>query len=260
MIRSIKAFNAVVWRSGHLCALVLLTISNASISSEEKTWIAVTENFPPYSFLRNNQPQGYATGLVNELASVLELDLTIEVLPWSRAMLKAESAPNVLIFSMLRTPERENRYHWIGPIDDMSIHIWQRKGDSALISKPATQITYAVSRSLDAINVTMLTEQVDAAEANIIAVETTEQLIAMLLRKRVDRIVLAENIWREVRKSLSEADFSTLERVDLLAERQLYLAASLQTELNAIEQLKSAFETLSGKPNILALKDRHGLN
>lgn len=222
-------------------------------------WIGVTEHFPPYSYIENNKAAGYATELVQRLASKAELNLQIEVLPWSRAMLKAGSQPNVLIYSMLKTPEREPHYHWIGPIDDMSIYLWQLKENSELATKADKQITYAVSRSLDQLNTRMLQLSFGAQESNVISVETTEQLIGMLTLNRVDRIVLAENIWVKLRQSLGELEAKKLERFDLLVQRELYLAASLQTDIEAVTQLQQKFKTLSKKDSTIALRQYHGL-
>lgn len=247
------------WRL-RLLNLKFVCVTFICLGAQAGDWLAVTENFPPYNFTENGQPRGYATELVYKLATQVGIDVDVQVLPWSRAMLTAQERPNVLIFSMLRTPDREHNYHWIGAIDDMSIYIWQLKGNPKLVNKTIGQITYATSRSLDELNTTMLVDRIGAAASNVIAVETTEQLMGMLLKGRVDRVVLAENIWRQVRSKLDQAEIQNIERVSLLVERQLFVAASLQTELGKVSELKLAFEKISGAPSLLALREQHGLN
>ena len=54
--------------------------------------------------------------LVSDVLSVAGYDATISVVPWTRLVQLLDSQPNVLAFSMTRTPYREDLYHWIGLI------------------------------------------------------------------------------------------------------------------------------------------------
>lgn len=237
---------------------VILVTSRTSIA-KANTWLAVTENFPPYNYLKDGAAAGYATELIRHLEAESGIHFMIEVLPWSRAMLLASSKPNVLIYSMLRTPEREPHYHWVGAIDDLSIYMWALKREETTTPKPNSLLSYAVSRSLDELNTRMLVEHFGAQAHKIIAVETTEQLIGMLLKARVDRILLAENIWRKLQTSLPEAQQNKLQRLDLVAQRELYVALSIQTDIDAAHNLQSAFQRISTQSSIIALRDAHGI-
>lgn len=237
---------------------VMLVTSRTSIA-KAKTWLAVTENFPPYNYLKNGAAAGYATELIRHLEAESGIHFMIEVLPWSRAMLLPSSKPNVLIYSMLRTPERESNYHWIGAIDDLSIYMWKLAEEVAQPTKPDSQLTYAVSRTLDELNSKMLVERYAAQAHKIICVETTEQLIGMLLKGRVDRVLLAENIWRKLQTSLPEVQQRKLQRLDLVAQRELYVAPSIQTDIDAVHSLQSAFQRISTRSCIIALRDAHGI-
>lgn len=92
-------------------------------SANAMDWWGVTEDFPPYNYVEDKKPTGFATEVVQQLMAKLDEDIRIDVLPWTRAMLTAESRPDTLIFSILRTDTRENKYHWIGQIDNLSIYL-----------------------------------------------------------------------------------------------------------------------------------------
>lgn len=59
---------------------------------------------------------GYAANLVRAILSEAELERTILSAPWERIMRESARNPNVLAFSVARTPDRESLFHWITPI------------------------------------------------------------------------------------------------------------------------------------------------
>lgn len=81
---------------------------------------AVTEELPPYNY---RDRDGLVTGLSVDLLqrmvdrSKLSLDSKgVQLLPWARAYQMALHQPNTVIFSIVRLPEREALFHWVGPI------------------------------------------------------------------------------------------------------------------------------------------------
>jgi polar amino acid transport system substrate-binding protein len=66
--------------------------------------------------MENGQLKGAAVEIVNLIQQQLGSKTLIDVLPWKRAYLIAESEPNIAIFSMARSQQRENKFFWIGPI------------------------------------------------------------------------------------------------------------------------------------------------
>jgi polar amino acid transport system substrate-binding protein len=63
---------------------------------------------------------GKLTGITIEIVQEIQKRTgnkdMIQVVPWARGLDKIDNNPNTLLFSMARTPERENSYQWIGPI------------------------------------------------------------------------------------------------------------------------------------------------
>ncbi|WP_220811040.1 substrate-binding periplasmic protein [Pseudomonas paralcaligenes] len=75
-----------------------------------------TEEAPPTSFLRDGEPDGYAVDLVRELSRRTGSDAHIELIPWTRGYYLARHEPDVGLFMVVRTPERESVFQWVGPI------------------------------------------------------------------------------------------------------------------------------------------------
>ena len=58
---------------------------------------------------------GFATEKVRTIMERVGIDYTIEIMPWKRAYLLAQSQSATCVYSTTRVPEREALFKWIGP-------------------------------------------------------------------------------------------------------------------------------------------------
>ena len=94
--------------------LALLLLDRSAAAAETVT--AVTEDAYPMSYARNGKVEGQATMLVEETLRRSGVDYKMELYPWARALYMASNENNILIYSIARTPERENQFKWVGEI------------------------------------------------------------------------------------------------------------------------------------------------
>lgn len=71
---------------------------------------------PANYYDENNEFTGYVVGIVKQLQKQLNIDSEIEVMPEARAMVTLNNNPNIVIFSISRTKQREQNYHWLGHV------------------------------------------------------------------------------------------------------------------------------------------------
>ena len=76
----------------------------------------LTEEFPPYNYTEGGQITGLGTEVVEAVLQQLGVQGQFQSMPWARAYETASNVPGVLIYSMVRTPEREKRFKWVGVI------------------------------------------------------------------------------------------------------------------------------------------------
>lgn len=76
----------------------------------------LTEEAPPTSFSRDGELHGLAVEVVRALIERTGDPGKIELLPWTRGYRLAQQEPNTAIFSTVRTPEREAKFQWVGPL------------------------------------------------------------------------------------------------------------------------------------------------
>ena len=85
-----------------------------------------TENAPPSSMLGENGVIGRETDKIRELMARTGTEYTIDLLPWKRAYMMAQTQNQTCVYSTSRTPEREALFKWVGPTDEAEWQFWGR--------------------------------------------------------------------------------------------------------------------------------------
>lgn len=122
---------ARVFKISLLSALLTAHVSAAT------PLLLTTEIYPPFNYLsaKTAKPEGISVDIVAALMARVQQPYSIRLLPWQRAISLAEKQPDTCVFSMSRTPEREVRYRWIGPLVRNDWALFARQGD---LYKPAS--------------------------------------------------------------------------------------------------------------------------
>lgn len=118
-----------------VCAL--LSLFSATAWCETKPLlkgITVADNYP-YSYMEHGVLQGLGIDVARILADRAGYRISIETQPSTRALKTAETEPSVLVFSLFRTPERENLYYWIGPISFTEIWLYKLRSRTDITIK-----------------------------------------------------------------------------------------------------------------------------
>ncbi len=98
------------------CSPVVTAKADLALAELKPPLRVVLEISPPHQTLQQGEVGGLTTILVRQLLTELQLAPAFEVYPWARAVKIAASTPNVLIYNIARTKEREAQFEWIGPI------------------------------------------------------------------------------------------------------------------------------------------------
>ncbi|SHN26627.1 polar amino acid transport system substrate-binding protein [Duganella sacchari] len=90
-----------------------------------------TEHSPPSSMLGpDGVVTGRATDKIREMMVRTGTDYKIELLPWKRALMQAQTQRGTCVYSTSRTPEREAMFKWVGPTDEAEWQFWGRADHS----------------------------------------------------------------------------------------------------------------------------------
>ena len=224
----------------------LLLIAFFSFSLCAEVFKVYTEQSPPYNFLENGQVKGYSTRLVEKLFTQNGhqiSDNTIQLLPWARGYHNVLNQENSMLYSMVRTPEREALFQWVGPIGKMTLGI---------IAKKSTQMKVTTLESLRQYKIATIPDT--ASEKALIdmglRVENFERFsnrtsqLKKLQENRVDAIAFSVEAAFSLLKEMG-CDVSEYEVVYVLKESDLYFAFSKNTSPKMISSLNETLKTLT---------------
>ena len=117
-------------------AMLLIGCNIAGTQPPASGWRIITEVYPPYNFVdKNNNVTGQSTEIVQAILEKTGMQANIEVMPLSQGLTLAEKGPGVVIYSLNRTPQRENLFKWVGPIGYYEQAFYAKKGSTVVVSQ-----------------------------------------------------------------------------------------------------------------------------
>ncbi len=226
--------------------IFLLTTINASAASLDDL-LLVTEEYPPLNFSEEDTRRGIATDFLVAILTAggsEQRHKDIASISWARGYQLARSRPNVLLYSMTRSEQREALFHWIGPILNSDIVLLARKADRIVINDPQ-QLKggkFKIGVVLDDIGHQLLKElQVDSR--SIYPSNRGSYLLKTLAENRVDLIAYDSLVshWNLIQLGYDPADF---EAVYELKKAAYYFTVSLRTAPQLVTPLQNQFDRL----------------
>jgi ABC-type amino acid transport substrate-binding protein len=95
----------------------------------------ITEDFPPFNYPgADGKAAGLSTDVVHDILARLNQTAVIEILPWSEGYSIALAGPRVVLYSTVRTDDREHLFRWVGPVAANDYTLYARKGSGLQIT------------------------------------------------------------------------------------------------------------------------------
>lgn len=204
----------------------------------------VTELSPPHQTWEGHRVEGLSTAVVRAVLKEAELDAEIALYPWARAYAMALHSPNVLIYNIARTPEREDLFHWIGPVANYQLGLVRLASRTELSPQSLQDIrSQVVVAQRGDFAVDILTREGLKLGQQLQLSATILESWKLLLSGKVDYVI--DDAWAsqqmEQDMGLSEG---TTKFVLPIQELKLhsYLAASRDTDKKVVERLRAAYQ------------------
>jgi polar amino acid transport system substrate-binding protein len=146
---------------------------------------SVSPVYPPLVLTRDGTTatEGLSVEMVKEASRRVHLSLSFEVQPFARALNTASLEKNVFIFPIIRTPDREVIFEWIGPVNRVEYFLYRLKKSAA----PAiSQIEQVGDASVGVINRDVIDHFLSAkGMTNIHRTSSIGNLVKMLMSQRI---------------------------------------------------------------------------
>jgi len=203
----------------------------------------VTENFPPY----NHKEQGKITGLSTEVVIAVlkkaKLTYKIKMYPWKRAYNTALKNKNTLIYTISRTPTRENLFKWVGEIAPAGSYLFALRDSDIEINILNDAGKYRIGTVIEDVRDQFFRE---IGFKNLKAVKTHEQNFNKLQKKRIALWAMAELVaYHIVKKSGHPSNIiKKVFYLEDVSKRKYYMAFSRETPDDLVNKVRNTLKQL----------------
>lgn len=226
--------------------LLGLVFSSAVSATDvkERTLNVVAESAYPAQYNTTTGVKGTAASVVRSVLDKAGYKYNIKLIPWSRAYQMAQDTPNTIIFSMTRTLEREDKFHWIAVTGRPEYHLLRIKKDND--DKPIDS------------------NWLKKARIGVVRNDVTQKKIKALGYTKIETVVDSERLLKLALKERVDTFPFNIKRVDLVCKRLFikcpefesvlklsdkitpdYMALSINSSPELVSDLKKAQEQLS---------------
>ncbi len=225
--------------------LALLVFSGVAVAQDLSV---ITAIWAPYDMEENGTLVGIGTEIVQATLAKAGIKAEINVFPFARALKMAEEEPNTLLFTVVKSPEREPLFTWVGPIVPpvrIVMHKLKKRTDIVVNSlEDAKQYTIGTTRA--SVGHQYLLKEGFQDGVHVDPVNSNQQSVKNFFGERVDLEVSAEfNFMYEATQQGFSVDDTEIAYV--LFENQAYMVFNKRTPDDIVEKVRTAFEQVKAE-------------
>jgi len=200
----------------------------------------ITSFYEPYSYLSDGVAQGTAVNQARKILAELNYFPDIKVYPWARAYTHALNEPNTVLFSIARTPEREEKFHWIGEIVGFDVYLFRNKTrDDIQIESLKDAANYRVGALIKDVKGQYLGKH----NIPVTDINNEETGIKMIMNARLDLLPTDLVSMKHRLKKFGLAEDQLVPAFHLKEiSRPLYIALSQGSDPDVIKAFKAAYK------------------
>ncbi len=217
----------------------------------------VTEDFPPFQVIEGNHVSGLRTDMVRAILDEAKVEYSIQALPWARAYNMALTQKNTLIYSMIRSEERENQFHWVGLLGKVQGGLYKLKSRTDInITRLQQAKKYVTAVANKDFTHQYLLGNGFFENTHLHVLPRMDQARKMLYLNRVDLILDAPIVLHYAARRFN-LDPTRYEMALLLPEleAQHYMAFSLKTPDALVFKVKEAYKKVRDSGLFKTLND-----
>ncbi len=228
-----------------LLIVLLLGLSTASYAQQAVMLNTVASEHKLLQYLDDGEVKGPAAEIYQLLLKESSLVSHLEVLPWARAYRIAEKSANTLVFSMVRTAERENKFHWLLKVSELTRGFYYLANSSV---KPIQSLANAKQKNIavtrDSYSHHSLIE-LGFDEKKLYLVANEEAAFKLFINNKVELFYSdPDAIKYYVDQNYSTKQPAIIGVVFPRTKRYSYIAANINTDHQLITSLKKSANIL----------------
>lgn len=233
---------------------LLYTILFCSGAGAETLHLSVvTEDAYTLQFLSKTtgEMEGPAAVLVEKVIKHAGINFTTRVLPWARAYKDAEQTANTLIYSIVRTPERESKFHWLGVISEPQYYLYAMKDSQFTQANSLSSFkNHRIGTILNSASYLALKAQ---EFKYLVPLTNAEQVFGMLIKKRVDFITANKRTFQSICVNYSDEceKIIAVAPIKMPESSLLYFAINKSSDPMLVALLQKSYKKLLSEGEII---------
>lgn len=231
-----------------IIAFILLLLPRTILSAE---LMILTENLPPLNFIKDDVLMGPAVDIVKEIQRRVGSHGQIQVYPWARAYKMALEEANIVIFGMVRTAERNDKFYWIGPIAEKRDILAANKKSGLKINslEDAKKVNHIGTLRDDAKEIFLQRH----GFTNLVSTHDDQNNVKKLLLGRIDLWATKMPGFKTV-CHLAGVDCHEIVEVYDMRKSEIYIAVSKKTSEITVQSWTDSFNDMLEDGSILKIK------
>lgn len=210
----------------------------------------VTENFAPAQYLdANNNLVGDAADKVRLALDSAGIDYSISVNDWSMAYNIALRDPQTCIFSISRSPERENNFIWFAKLAQFDTNFYSLKSKGISLTNLEQAKQYRIAVLKDNYSHHYLLSKGFKENENLMLFSSFDNIFKIIQTRSssIDLVVIpAQRINHEQSHLLNKLQLESLMPINA-HQAPLYFACNKNLPDNVKQQLSAAFSSYESK-------------
>ena len=216
----------------------------------------LTEEWAPFNY----QEDGNVTGISVEILEAVfkntglnRSQVNVRIVPLEEGFQIAQNNTSTVLFSIVRTPERESLYKWAGPFTKASFVLYAPMSRNITISSPEDLNKYQIGAVKSSIENNLLTSQgVNASQ--IVNGKNPEDLLRMLEEGQIDLWATGDLAGRH-QMLQTATDPNAYEIVYNLKENDLYYIFSKDVPDTLVNAFQQALENVRNQKDAQGISD-----
>lgn len=216
----------------------------------------LTEHLAPFQIVTENGVKGYSTDIVNAVFEASDLDYSIEALPWSLAFHRAKKETNACLYSLVRIPQREDSFQWVGQIATSTTSFYSLSNRNITIEKLSDARKYVTAVMKDDVAHHFLLTQGFAENESLYVLSNYDALLKLLAmpNRNIDFVILNDDLLAYRLQDSREAKrYQNVHKIEELT-LNFYLGCSLSTPKASIDKLSRAMVSLEKNGKLPAIR------
>jgi len=234
-----------------LLIISLISIFDVSAYNEEVISVGCSD-WKPYVYQKEGELDGSVYQIVKAVFERAQIPFTFDILPWARAYSSGIKNKNYLVACLGRTPEREENFHWIGPVSlGINVYFYKLKSNPLQVAN----IEEAKKQSIGLVRNSYSQEYINRnkfSEDNLSYVVHSKQLLKMLTFGRYELTLLEEDGLSLLAGQVN-LPAEHFEKALFAFSVVDHLAFSKNTSQEIISRVKNAYQQLADEGKITEL-------